>query len=238
VSLSFEDALKGAERQVTVTRQDVCRTCRGAGALRTPEGRCVECQGAGSVRWARGHMVFSKTCAACGGSGRQRRQRCPACGGEGFGVRSEAVPVRIPPGVADGARVRVPRKGHVGRRGGATGDLVVAVQVAAHAIYQREGDDLFMAVPIAVHEAALGARIDVPAPDGAPARLRVPPGTQSGQRFRLHGRGVPVADGPPGDLVVEVRVVLPPALDERSKELIREFGRINGGNVRKDLWNA
>jgi DnaJ-class molecular chaperone len=143
--------------------------------------------------------------------------------------------VRIPAGVADGARVRVPAKGHAGVRGGPPGDLYLDVEVADHPHFQRVGDDLHVSVPIAIHEAALGARLDVATPDG-PARLRVPPGTQSGQRFRLRERGVPSPrGGVRGDLVVEVRLMLPKLLDERSKELLREFGRINGESVREEL---
>lgn len=235
VSLSFEEAVRGCERLVTVTRQAVCPQCQGAGEVRVAEGRCLQCQGTGSLRWARGHMVFSKTCTACGGTGRQARQSCQACAGQGVVTRTEAVTVRIPPGVADGARVRVPEKGHAGRRGGRPGDLYITVRVAPHPFFEREGDDLHLVVPVAVHEAALGAKIEVPTLDGR-ARVRIPPGTQSGQRFRLRGRGVPSPrDGRPGDLVVEVRLVLPRVLDERSKELMREFGRLNSENVRKDL---
>jgi molecular chaperone DnaJ len=147
-------------------------------------------------------------------------------------TRADAVQVRIPAGVADGARVRVPGKGNAGVRGGDAGDLYITVQVAPHPLYHRQGDDLFITVPIAVHEAALGARIDIPTPDGG-AKLRIPPGTQSGQRFRLRDRGVAsTRDGRRGDLVVEVNLVLPKLLDERSKELLREFGQINGENVR------
>jgi DnaJ-class molecular chaperone len=145
------------------------------------------------------------------------------------------VQIRIPPGVADGDRIRVPGKGNAGARGGEPGDLYVTVQVAAHPIFRREGDDLHMTVPIAIHEAALGARIEIPTPDGG-ARVRVPPGTQSGQRFRLRERGAAsTRDGRRGDLVVEVKLVLPKLLDERSKELLREFGRINGENVRESF---
>jgi molecular chaperone DnaJ len=238
ISLSFEDAIRGGERHVTVTRQHTCVVCRGAGVIRTPEGRCLQCQGLGSLRWARGHMVFAKTCAPCGGTGRQRQQRCHGCGGDGVNVRSEAVAVRVPPGVADGARLRVPHGGHAGRRGGGTGDLFITVRVGPHPLFHREGEDLFLVVPVAVHEAALGARIDVPTIDGGPGRLRIPPGTQSGQRFRLRGRGVPAPDGRAGDLVVEVRLVLPPLLDERSKALMREFGQINDADVRRDCWKT
>ena len=142
---------------------------------------------------------------------------------------------RIPPGVADGDRLRVPAKGNAGLHGGLPGDLYVTVRVAAHPVFRREGDDLHIVVPVAVHEAALGAKLDVPSLDGR-ARLRVPPGTQTGQRFRLRERGVPSSrDGRRGDLVVEVRLVLPRVLDERSKELLREFGRINNEDVRGDL---
>ena len=149
-------------------------------------------------------------------------------------VRNEALTVRVPPGLADDARIRVPGKGHAGRHGGTAGDLYVTVRVLPHPLFHREGDDLHVTMPVAIHEAALGAKIDVPALDG-PARVRVPPGTQSGQRFRLRERGAPSPrDGRRGDLVVEVRLVLPKLLDERSKELLREFGRINGADVRKD----
>jgi molecular chaperone DnaJ len=149
-------------------------------------------------------------------------------------TRAEAVQVRLPAGVADGERVRVAGKGNSGLRGGEPGDLYITMHVAAHPMYRREGDDLFINVPIAIHEAGLGARIDVPTPDGG-AKVRIPPGTQSGQRFRLRERGVASKrDGRRGDLVVEVRLVLPKLLDERSKELLREFGRINGENVRTE----
>jgi molecular chaperone DnaJ len=135
--------------------------------------------------------------------------------------------------VADGDRVRVAGKGNAGSRGGAPGDLFITVHVAPHAAFRRDGDDLHTIVPVAIHEAALGARIEIPTPDGQ-VRLRVPPGTQSGQRFRLREKGATsTRDGRRGDLVVEVRLMLPRLLDERSKELLREFGRINGENVRE-----
>jgi molecular chaperone DnaJ len=234
LSIAFEESIRGVERQVVVTRHVACSACRGAGQIRTPEGRCAHCHATGKVRWARGHMVFSKACAACGGTGRQRSQRCAACGGHGRAVRSEAVAVRVPPGTVDGARLRIAEKGHAGRHGGPTGDLYVGVHVQPHPRMRREGDDLVMIVPVAVHEAVLGARIDLPTYDGT-VRLRIPPGTQAGQRLRLRGRGAPAANGARGDLIVEVSLVLPPLVGERSKELMREFGRLNGEDVRRDL---
>ncbi|MDE3155660.1 MAG: J domain-containing protein [Acidobacteriota bacterium] len=235
IGLTFDQALRGGEQTLTVVRRDRCGTCTGTGVQRTADARCPYCQGSGAVRVARGHMVFSRACGHCGGAGRQRQRACAACDGQGVQTRSERVVIQVPPGVNDGSRLRVAGQGNVGERGGATGDLYVTVQVAPHPVFRREGDDLHLTVPVAVHEAGLGSRIEVPAPDG-PARLRIPPGTQSGQRFRLRERGAPSPrDGRRGDLVVEVRLVLPALLDERSKELLREFGRINGEDVRKDL---
>jgi molecular chaperone DnaJ len=180
-------------------------------------------------------MVFSRTCTGCGGTGQHRPRACQSCGGAGYQARTETVVVRVPPGVADGERLRLPGRGDAGRHGGPAGDLYVTVRVTPHALFRRDGDDIHVAVPVAIHEAALGARVDVPAPGGV-ARVRVPPGTQSGQRFRLRERGaMSTRTGRRGDLVVEARLVLPPLLDERSKELLREFGRINGGNVRERL---
>ncbi len=225
--------MRGGQRQVTVTRQDALpRLPRHRAAAGRGDARCLQCHGAGVVKSARGHMVFSKPCAHCGGTGRQAQARCPVCGGAQVEMRAETLDdPACPPGLADGARVRVPGKGHAGANGGEPGDLYVTVRVEPHPLFRREGDDLHLVVPIAVHEAALGAKIEVPSLDGH-ARLRVPPGTQSGQRFRLRERGVPSPrDGRRGDLVVEVRLVLPRVLDERSKELLREFGRLNAEDV-------
>jgi len=230
ISVPFEDSMRGGERQIVVTRQEVCAACRGAGSIRTPEGRCAPCHGAGKVRWARGHMVFTKSCAACKGTGRQRSERCAVCVGQGRHVRTEAVPVLLPPGVAEGTRLRVADRGHVGRHGGRNGDLYVTVHVQPHPVFKRQGDDLCQVVAIGVHEAVLGTRIDVPSLEG-PVKLRIPPGTQAGQRFRLRERGAPSAAGGRGDLIVEVRIVLPQVVDERGKELMREFGKLYGGEA-------
>ncbi len=235
VTLELDEVMRGGQRTLTLTRQEACRTCQGAGRLHVSETRCLQCHGAGVVKSARGHMVFSKPCAHCGGTGRQQQSRCPTCGGQQVEMRTESLTIGVPPGLADGARIRVPGKGHVGRNGGETGDLYITVRVEPHPLFERDGDDLRLTVPIAIHEAGLGAKIEVPSIDG-PARLRVPPGTQSGQRFRVRERGVPSPrDGRRGDLVVEVRLVLPRLLDERSKELLREFGRINSDDVREAL---
>jgi molecular chaperone DnaJ len=235
ITISFEAAIRGGQHSLTITRQAHCRTCRGTGWLQVAETTCRTCHGTGVLRSARGHMLFSRPCSHCGGTGRQSRSRCSTCGGQQIEMRSETLTMSVPAGLADGSRIRVPGRGHVGRNGGESGDLYIAVGVEPHPMFRRDGDDLHVTLPIAVHEAALGARVDVPTLEGA-ARLRVPPGTQAGQRFRLRERGVASPHGGRrGDLVVEVRLVLPQVLDERSKELLREFGRINREDVRSGL---
>ena len=232
ISLGFEEAVRGAEAGVTLVRREACGGCNGAGVVPVAESTCPACRGAGTIRSQRGRMVFAKPCERCGGTGRQRHAGCTACAGAGVVTRSQTVPLAIPAGVADGDRLRVAGLGHAGARGGRPGDLYVTVHVGTHPLFRREGDDLHVTVPIGVHEAGLGARFEIPTFDG-PVRLRVPPGTQTGQRIRLHERGVPSRrDGRRGDLVVEFRIVLPAVLDERSKALLREFGAINMEDVR------
>jgi molecular chaperone DnaJ len=235
LTIRFDEAMRGGQHSVLITRQEHCRLCTSDGRPHVPETACPQCDGTGTIRSARGHMVFSRPCARCGGRGRVRQARCQACGGQQVETRTESLTINVPSGLADLARIRIAGKGNAGTNGGENGDLYITVRVEPHPLFRREGDDLHVTVPIALHEAALGAKIEVPSLDGT-ARLRVPPGTQSGQRFHLRERGVPSArDGRRGDLVVEVRLVLPKVLDERSKELLREFGRINDADVRREL---
>ena len=230
--LTFEQSASGGEFRLPLVREVTCQECAGTGVVSVAAGKCPGCDGSGTERSARGHMLFTRACRRCHGAGVLSQQRCAGCAGRGTLTRSERVAVPLPAGVHDGSRIRVAGRGHAGRFGGPPGDLYVTVQVAAHPQFRRDGDDVHVVVPIAIHEAALGARIEVPAIGGA-ARLRVPPGTQSGQKFRLKERGIPsFRTGGRGDLVVEVRLMLPRVLDERSKALLREFGAINGESVR------
>lgn len=233
LSLSFEQAWTGGEHGLTLTRQVTCRGCAGTGFHRTVESRCPACDGGGTVRTVRGHMVFVKDCTRCAGSGRLRRQPCGQCQGQGVEVRADRVSVPAPPGVAHGVRMTCAGLGHAGLRGGAPGDLVLDVVVADHPLFRRMDDDIHLVVPVAVHEAALGTRLALPTPDG-PVRFRVPPATQSGQKFRLRDRGAWSAAGTTrGDLIVEVRVMLPRVIDERGKALLREFGALHPEGVRE-----
>jgi len=236
VSIAFEEAVRGVDTTLTVVRRDACHGCKGRGVQSVAEATCPSCRGAGTVRTSRGHMMFTKTCGRCQGSGLLRHAICGACGGLGVEPRSETTTLTIPAGVNPGEQIRVRGLGHAGTRGAAPGDLYVTVEVTPHALFRREGDDLHLTVPVALHEAALGARFEIPTLDG-PARLRVPPGTQSGQRFRLRDRGVPSPrKATRGDLIVEIRIVLPSVLDQRSRELLHEFGQINTEDVRAGLW--
>jgi molecular chaperone DnaJ len=238
VNLTFEQAMRGGEFRVAVLRQVTCKDCAGTGVLSMAAAKCPACDGVGTVRSARGHMVFTRSCGRCRGTGVLVQQTCAACGGLGSAARSEHVTVTVPPGIHDGGRLRLGGAGNAGRMGGPPGDVYVTAHVAPHPLFRREADELHLVVPVAVHEAALGARIDIPGIDG-PTRLRVPPGTQSGQHFRLRGRGAPSPrTGRRGDLVVEIRLMLPPVLDERSKLLLRELGMLNGESVRREFDQA
>lgn len=238
LSLTFDQAMRGGEFRVPVVRQATCNDCAGTGVLSMAAAKCPACDGLGTVRSARGHMVFTRSCGRCRGTGVLAQQACTGCGGLGTVARSERVTVTVPPGVHDGGRLRVGGAGNAGRVGGPPGDVYVTAHVAPHPLFRRDGDELHLVVPVAVHEAALGARIEIPGIDG-PNRLRVPPGTQSGQHFRMRGRGAPSPrTGRRGDLVVEIRLMLPSVLDERSKLLLRELGMLNGESVRREFDDA
>jgi molecular chaperone DnaJ len=238
--VSFEQAVRGGRFPLSVVRQERCAICGGAGRIPRPVTVCPVCGGQGMQRAARGHMVFSRACEACDGTGRLAAQTCRGCAGGGVQTHGEVVTVAVPAGAEDGARLALPGRGHAGARGGPPGDLYVTVQVAGHEHFRRVGRDLHVTLPVAVHEAALGAQVRVPTLDG-PVQVRVPPGTASGQRLRVRGRGVPgILPGgdDTGDLIVEVQIVLPPVTDDRSRELLREFGRLNDHDVRAHLFRG
>lgn len=180
----------------------------------------------------------SEACAECGGTGQVRNASavCPSCRGRGAVEKRDVIRnVKIPPGVDTGSRVRVAGKGHAGKRGGPSGDLFIITKVSDHPFFTRKGDNLYCSIPVTVPEAALGAKIDVPTIDG-PTVMRIPPGTQSGQKFRLRDRGVPSLRGNVrGDQFVEVRIVLPSVISEETKKVLAEFARLNSENPRANL---
>jgi DnaJ-class molecular chaperone len=192
------------------------------------------CGGKGKVSAGGGFLRLDQDCGACEGTGRQARP-CSTCNGQGTVPRSETVKVRIPAGVNTGSHIRVAGKGHAGLRGGPPGDLIIVPNVAPHPIFTRKGDNIYCTIPITLPEAALGAKIEVPTVSGK-AQLRIPPGTQTGQLFRLREKGAPSLRGNTrGDQYVEVKITLPRLIDEDSKNLLRDFARRNPENPRVEL---
>ena len=233
LALSFEEAFKGLTTNITVNRSEQCSRCQGAGDTGGPVITCPSCNGSGQVMKSGGRLQFSQPCPDCEGTGR-RRTPCSQCNGKGVTPKTEQVKIRIPAGVDTGSRVRIPKKGHGGRLGAEPGDLFIVTNVGKHPFLERKGDNIYVTVPIAVPEAALGARIEVPTVEGK-AQLKIPSGTESGQKFRLRERGFPSLRNPSlrGDQFVEVKIVLPKVISEETKEVLRQFEKLNPENPRK-----
>jgi molecular chaperone DnaJ len=181
-------------------------------------------------------MKFNVQCPRCHGTGKNISV-CPTCHGEGTVGRTEPLEVRIKAGTRDGQRIRLQGKGNAGLHGGPAGDLYVIIRAEEHPVFRREGDDIYLTVPVTAPEAALGSKIEVPTIDGR-AQLKIPPGTQSGQKLRLREKGVPSAtrEGARGDEIVEVKVTVPMPRDEKTKELLRELAKLNPEDPREDLF--
>ena len=235
VNVPFWTAIRGGVMRINISRQDVCSNCHGQGFLEQP-GKCPQCNGTGQVTQTGGRMKFNVQCPRCHGTGKNI-STCPTCHGEGTVERTEPLEVRIKPGTRDGQRIRIAGKGNAGAHSGPTGDLFVIIRTGEHPIFRREGDDIYLSVPVTVTEAALGAKIEVPTIDGR-ALLKIPPGTQPGQKLRLREKGVPSAtqDGARGDEIVEITVKIPMPRDERTKELLRELATLNPEDPRAELW--
>lgn len=235
LALSFEESFTGLTTNITVNRSEQCSRCNGAGDTGGPVVTCTTCSGTGQVLRSGGRLQFSQDCPDCGGTGR-RRTPCSLCNGKGTTPKTEQVKIKIPAGVDTGSRVRVPKKGHGGRLGAEPGDLFIVTNVGKHPFFTRKGDNIYVTVPITVPEAALGAKIEVPTVEGK-AQLKVPHGTESGQKFRLRERGFPSLRNPNlrGDQFVEVKIALPKVLSEETKEVLRQFERLNAENPRKGM---
>ncbi len=235
IEIDFRDAVRGAVKKMQITRLDTCETCHGTGAIGSPQ-TCPVCNGSGTIQQAAGKMRFNVPCTRCGGTGKIRTP-CRTCGGEGRVRKTETIEVKIPPGIASGARLRVPGKGNSGTMGAPSGDLYLRVEVRPHPFFDRRGDDLYTKVPVTVSEATLGAKIEVPTIDGR-SLVRIPPGTNCGSTLRLREKGVPNArTGTRGDQYVEIQVVVPKPTDERIRRLMKELEAVEPGDPRKDLFS-
>ncbi len=235
--IDFWTAIRGGNARIEVRRQEVCPTCHGQASTGAPM-TCPECSGTGQVTQMGGRMKFNIACPRCQGSGRISNA-CPTCQSEGLVYRTESIEFRIKAGTRDGQRIRLQGKGNAGTGGGAQGDLYVIVRTGTHPVFTRVGDDIHLTVPITLAEATLGSKVDVPTIEGGRAQLRIPPGTQSGQKLRMRERGVESASaaGQRGDQIVTVEVQIPQLNDERSREIMREFAKLNNQDPRVTLFD-
>jgi molecular chaperone DnaJ len=225
LEITLEEAFNGKTAQIELPTNVVCETCSGTGAKAgTQPVQCKTCSGTGRIRHAQGFFTLERTCASCQGRGSVITDPCKNCKGAGRVVKERALEVNIPAGVEDGTRIRLGGEGEAGMRGGGNGDLYIFLSVSQHPIFQREGADLYCRVPISMVTAAIGGEFEVPTIDGSRSKVKVPEGTQTGKRFRLSGKGMPVLRSRDrGDMYVQVAVETPQKLTKRQKELLKEF---------------
>lgn len=228
ITISFEDAVRGVEKEIAITNQLTCTHCNGSGA-KTQSGikNCSTCHGHGQVQQSRGFFTMSSTCPKCHGSGQIITDPCSECHSSGRIKSKQNVKVAIPAGIDDGMRIKLSGYGDAGERGGPPGDLYVYIQVKPHEIFHREGDDVYLGIPITFTEAALGCKKEIPTPGGTSCRISIPEGTQSGKTLRVKGQGMPNVHGQGiGDLLVEVTVETPIDLSQEQKNLLEEFQKL------------
>lgn len=238
VTLPFDEAMRGTTVPVKIKGPAACETCRGSGAAPgTAPVVCPECGGSGAVAVNQGLFQMSRPCPRCGGAGRIIEHPCPTCRGSGTVRRTRRFSVRVPPGVRDGARIRVTGRGEPGARGGRAGDLFVVVHVQPHRIFGRKGPDLTLDLPVTYAEAALGANVQVPTLNGA-VTLKVPAGTPNGKTFRVRGKGAPRPKGGSGDLLVTIEVQVPRKLSREEKALVEQLREAQRESPRKPLGVA
>jgi molecular chaperone DnaJ len=236
LQITLEEAFRGAEREISFHYLGACDTCNGTGARPgTVVQSCDRCGGSGASRSVRqtplGQFVTQTTCPKCGGEGEITPSPCETCRGRGRVDRPRTLTIKVPPGVDDGSRIRLSGNGEAGTRGGPAGDLYVYLSIAQHPRYRRDGADLFIDVPIAFTQAALGGIVEIDALDGN-AELTVVAGTQSGSSYRLRGRGMPTVRGSGrGDLIVSVHVVVPQKLSRKEREVLEQFALLGGDRI-------
>jgi molecular chaperone DnaJ len=230
LEITLDDAYRGKQATVQVPTSVACEACSGSGAAAgSAPVTCPTCAGMGRVRATQGFFTVERTCPGCQGQGRVIRDPCTVCGGAGRMHKERTLSVNIPPGIEDGTRIRLAGEGEAGLRGAPPGDLYLFLSVAPHPLFQRDGANIHCKVPISMVTAALGGTIEVPTLDGVRAKIQVPEGTQSGRRFRLKGKGMPVLHGGgQGDMFVQAVVETPVNLTKRQKELLEEFERDGG----------
>jgi len=230
IEISFKDAVFGTKVEIQYNKNDACPVCNGSGAA-SGTGRkvCPTCKGAGQIRQSAGFFSMASPCPSCGGQGEIIEKPCPECAGSGTKKKHQKIMVTIPPGVENGKRVVIPRQGDSGIAGGPTGDLYVFIRVKPHEFFEREGEDLYCAIPISVTQAVLGADIQVSTLEDKSIKVKIPPGIQNGKLLRIRDGGVPVS-GRRGNLYIKMIVQIPAKLSKRGKELMEELSRVEGEN--------
>lgn len=221
LEISLEEAYKGATKSFSLTREVPCKSCKGTGAESSQ--KCSTCKGAGSVKQSRGIFKLSQPCPACQGSGTVITKRCKTCRGNGSTVVSETIKAKIPPGASTGSRVKLKGMGGAGTKGGPAGDLFIDLTVLPHSLFKREGNNIYVDVPVSFTEAVLGGKIKVPTLDGS-VTMTLPPGTDSGKKFRLKGKGIPnKKTGSTGDEFAVIQITVPKKVSSKTKEALEEI---------------
>ncbi len=228
VNLSFEDSLKGIETRIPVELETACRDCGGTGAKPGTAPRiCPDCNGRGVLAESQGLFALSQPCPRCRGNGTVVDEPCPRCSGSGRERRTKRYTVKVPAGAKDGTRIRLKGKGEAGWGGAPAGDLFVVTRVEPSQTYERRGNDLLVTVPVSYADAALGATVEVPTPDG-PVSLKVPAGSEDGKLLRIRGRGAPkLSGGGKGDVLARVRIEVPKRLTKKQRELLEELREVS-----------
>ena len=230
--VSLEEAFSGIQKTISVPTSVACSECSGTGAESGAEPvTCPTCSGMGKVRAQQGFFTVERTCPTCQGAGQMINNPCKACGGAGRTEKERSLSVNIPVGVETGTRIRLAGEGEAGLRGGPAGDLYIFIEVNEHALFQRDGVNLYCQVPVSIGNAALGGDIEVPTIDGGRSRVKVPAGSQSGRQMRLRSKGMPALRGNgTGDMFIELAVETPVNLTTRQKEIMREFEDVAADN--------
>ncbi|MDR2898019.1 MAG: molecular chaperone DnaJ [Spirochaetaceae bacterium] len=233
LEISFKDAVYGTKTEIQYNRSEVCDTCKGSGGAEgSARKTCGTCQGSGQVRRSSGFFSVASPCPTCHGEGSVVDNPCKACGGSGTQKKRQKIAVTIPPGVDDGKRIIIPRQGDAGKNGGPAGDLYVLIHVASHQYFERNGQDLYCAIPISMVQAALGAEIQIASLDGKKIKLKVPAGIQHGKLLRIRDEGVPSSGASrKGDLYIKVIVRIPAKLSSKAKALLTEISNLEGENA-------
>lgn len=234
ITLNLEEAYKGVIKSINFSRRINCTQCGGAGG--TEMRNCLQCNGRGVIKTSRGFFAIQEICPSCKGTGKIISKRCTDCGGTGFTTKTETLNVKIPAGVDNGSRVKVRGMGEAGTHGGPSGDLIIEIILKDHPLFRRDGNDIYLVIPITFGEAVSGTKIEIPTLDGKTV-MTIPSGTQSEQKFKLKGKGFPKPGGGHGDMYVTVHIVVPEKVSDKDMELIKKIESLYKENPRNKIFN-